>query len=290
MLTRFRCAAFTLIELLVVIAIIGLISGILLAAVQRVRGAAVAGHCANNLRHIGLALHQYHDTMRTLPPGCSYRNGSDPQPYMSWMTRLLPYLEQATLWRQALAAYKQTKFFEDPPHTSILGHYVAVFACPADYRSRVPWDYGRFQVAFTDYLGVEGTDMNRHDGVLYIDSRVRWADIADGTSNTLIAGERPPSSDHSLGWWYAAWGQLKTGSAGMVLGVRELCEHPRYEICPRGPYTFQAAIRTMCAMPSTSGASIRTGPISCSPMGQFASCATLLRLLCLLSRRVAAAK
>jgi prepilin-type N-terminal cleavage/methylation domain-containing protein/prepilin-type processing-associated H-X9-DG protein len=230
--------AFTLIELLVVIAIVGALVGLVLPAVQMVRAASHRAGCLNRLKQIGLALHAYHDAQRQLPPGCSFRNGADPQPHMSWLTRLLPHLEQASLWQESVRAYALEKFFERPPHLPILGRVVPIFTCPADDRSQSPWDYSTFRVAFTDYLGVEGIDLLHTNGVLYLDSRVRLGDVADGAANTLMAGERPPSSDHNLGWWYAGWGQAKTGSADMVLGVREVCAHPRYWRCPRGPYYF----------------------------------------------------
>jgi prepilin-type processing-associated H-X9-DG protein len=87
---------------------------------------------------------------------------------------------------------------------------------------------------------VEGTDQFRHDGLLYLDSRLRFAAIRDGTSTTLMVGERPPSADKSLGWWYAGWGQQKNGSADSVLGVQELNTSPKTQkICPPGPYDFR---------------------------------------------------
>src|SRR5437899_9205457 len=94
---RFR-AGFTLLELLVVIAIIGVLIALLIPAVQKIRAAADRLQCANNLKQIGLALHNYHSAFRILPPGCSYQGGTDPYPLMSWMTRSLPYLEQESLW------------------------------------------------------------------------------------------------------------------------------------------------------------------------------------------------
>ncbi len=230
--------ALSLVELLVVVAIVATLIALLLPAVQRVRAAAQRTACLNNLKQLGLAAHGYANSQRALPPGCSYRNGTDPQPHLTWMARLLPHLENDALWRDCVRAFEQDRFFQSPPHFPILGRFMAAFTCPADPRSQTPWAYTRFQVAFTDYLGVEGTDLTRKDGALYLDSRVALADIADGTANTLLAGERPPSADHHLGWWYAGWGQNKTGSTDSVLGVRELCRHPRYWACPHGPYEF----------------------------------------------------
>jgi hypothetical protein len=243
-----RRTAFTLVELVVVIAITAVLIGLLLPAVQKVRQAAARAGCANNLKQIGLALHHYHDIHLALPPGCSFRAGANSYPYMTWMTRLLPYLEQEPLWQRAFGAYAQAQFFEDPPHVLILGQPLPIFTCPADPRSREPWDFGVFRVAFTDYLGIEGIDLEKRDGLLYLDSRVRLIDITDGTSNTLAVGERPPSPDHNFGWWYAGWGQLKTGSADSVLGVREVCVHPRYRSCPPGPYSFQPGeVDSLCS-------------------------------------------
>lgn len=232
-------SALTLIELLVVIAIIGVLIGLLLSAVAHARLTAQKAACMNNLKLMGLALHQYHQIHQLFPPGCSYEEGADPHPYMSWITRLLPFLEEQSLWQESMHAYALANFFEDPPHQPLLGRYMSGFVCPADPYSSQPCMFGTMQVAFTDYLGVEGMDFASGDGVLYLDSRVRMADITDGLSNTVIVGERPPSSDHKLGWWYAGMGQEKTGSADLTLGVREVIISPDYSFCPRGPYRFQ---------------------------------------------------
>ena len=231
--------AFTLLELLVVIAIIALLIAILVPAVQKVRAAAQRTACLNNLKQIGLGLHHYHDAHGVLPPGCSFQNGADPFLHMSWLTRLLPHLEQEALWKQAVSAFAQERFFQKPPHLPILGYVWRAVLCPSDDRSQSAWDYGVFQVAFTDYLGVEGIDLRRRDGVLFTDSRVRLTDVTDGTTYTLAAGERPPARGHSLGWWYAGWGQEQTGSAEYILGVREIRIARKYAHCPPGPYSFR---------------------------------------------------
>jgi prepilin-type processing-associated H-X9-DG protein/prepilin-type N-terminal cleavage/methylation domain-containing protein len=244
--TRAR-PAYTLIEVLVVIAIIATLVGLLIPAVQKIRSYAQRLSCGNNLRQLGLALHQYHDAVGSLPAGCSFQQGKDPYPSMSWMTKLLPFVEQDALWEEALAAFAQNRFFETPPHFEILGHQMSLYVCPADPASASPADLIAFHVAFTDYLGVEGRDLNSKDGVLFLDSRVRFGDVTDGMSNTLLVGERPPSSDQDFGWWYAGWGQMQTGSADMTLGVRELRVHPNYTACPSGPYEFRAgSINDVC--------------------------------------------
>ncbi len=239
-------SGFTITELLVIIGIIAVLMAIVLPAVMRVRDAAARVECANNLREIGLALQQYHNEHAVFPPGCSFQNGADPQPHMGWCARILPYLEQEILWREAVQAFAQEKFFlKTPPHVGYT--VVRVFTCSSDSRTRMAHEYGTtaigstLRAAFTSYLGSEGTNQFRKDGLLFLDSRIRFPDIKDGTSNTLMVGERPPSATLTLGWWYAGWGQDKDGSAEMILGVNEINVNKVYRTtCPSGPYQFQA--------------------------------------------------
>jgi prepilin-type N-terminal cleavage/methylation domain-containing protein/prepilin-type processing-associated H-X9-DG protein len=234
--------AFTLIELLVVLAIVGVLLGLLLPAVQKVRDAAARLQCANNLHQIGLAAHNYHDTTGSLPPGMrSSAVRNQPYPFASWLTMLLPYIDQDNLWKTTVLAYQQSRLpYKNPPHIG-LSTVIPIFACPADPRSRqvqfAPID--KFNVALTSYLGVEGQNLHSRDGLLFRDSAIRFLDITDGTSNTLLAGERPASADLQFGWWYAGAGQRYTGSAEMVLGVREPNLLPVTKgSCPPGAYSY----------------------------------------------------
>src|SRR5262249_14750026 len=97
---RPRRGAFTLIELLVVIAIIAILIALLVPAVQKVRAAAARTQCINNLKNIGLALHNYHDTYKYFPTAF-YNSGAQTKwEYVSWMTRILPFVDQQPLYNQ----------------------------------------------------------------------------------------------------------------------------------------------------------------------------------------------
>jgi prepilin-type N-terminal cleavage/methylation domain-containing protein/prepilin-type processing-associated H-X9-DG protein len=227
--------AFTLVELLVVIAIIGILIGLTIPAVQMARAQAARLACANNLRQIGLALHRYHDGHRSFPPGLSYRDGLDPYPWLGWQARILPQIEQESLWRQT-----QLDFAKDPWFENHIGFKtpIPLYGCAADARTNGVANVG-FPVALTSYLGVSGVDYFGFDGVLFLDSQVRLVDITDGTSTTLLIAERPPSADTRFGWWYGGWGLRKDGVGDVVLGARELNGgHPTLLGCPSGPYEF----------------------------------------------------
>lgn len=210
---------FTLLELLVVIGILAVLAGFTLPAVQRVRDAAARTSCQNNLRQIGIGLHAYHGTEGVLPPGVRGPGGDFP--FLSWMTRILPFIEQEAVWKQAREAYGvDADFRNDPPHP--FATLMPLYACPSDPRTlQIGLAGGGLRVAFTSYLGVEGRNQTRKNGCLFLNSTIGLLDIPDGTSNTLLVGERPPSADEVFGWWYAGWGQSQDGSADMVLGVQE---------------------------------------------------------------------
>lgn len=238
-------SAFTLIELLVVIGIIAVLMGLLLSAVQKVRSAAARMQCQNAARQLGLALHNYHDARQAFPPGHRSFKNPDRMPFSGWSLSVLPFLEQPALASQADAAYKANPYPFRPAHPG-LSAVVPAFLCPADSRTLTAQTAQRTKqlVAFTSFLGVAGLDAaSTRDGVLYQDSPTRFADIADGTSNTLLLGERPPGADFQFGWWYAGAGQLVTGAADLVLGAREPNLQPVTSGSPCGPgrYPFMPA-------------------------------------------------
>ena len=135
----------------------------------------------------------YHDANHVFPPGCNSTKNNNPYPYMSWCSYLLPYVEQESLWAGETAAFAQNPNFLTPPHNEGRAEVLSVFACPAESRSGQPGQPSPSQlVGFTYYLGVEGTNYLTHDGVLYLDSRTRMADVIDGLSNTLLVGKHPP--------------------------------------------------------------------------------------------------
>jgi prepilin-type N-terminal cleavage/methylation domain-containing protein/prepilin-type processing-associated H-X9-DG protein len=191
---------FTLIELLVVIAIIGVLIGLLLPAVQKVREAAHRASCQNNLHQIGLALHGYHDARGSFPSGYRCQPEANPDytsPGWGWAALLLPHIEGDNLARQI-------NFDLPVEHSSNLAArttVVKLFVCPSD----------RFTGAFTicdarntplaqaatnSYAACHGVgpdldeELDDGNGLFFRNSQVRIADVTDGTSTTIAIGER----------------------------------------------------------------------------------------------------
>lgn len=277
-------SALTLLELLLVLAILAVLIGLLLPAVFKVRAAAARVGCSNNLKQLGLALHNYHNTHDSFPPayciggawpagrGLGYYDppfDAPPNPnlnfrygqqFFTFFTRILPQLEQDDLY--ARIDWNAWPWFQGSPGDYLNAVPLKVVQCPADARAcqlwtsdsssvaaqfapqraglpgtrsdsaasntltpqlaSSPWSSDRYAAALTSYVGVNGSNQLAYDGILHVNSRVRLIDVTDGTSNTLLLGERPTPSDLLWGWWFAEIGEWPWfGAPDLVLGVQE---------------------------------------------------------------------
>lgn len=194
--------------------------GLLLTAVQNVRAAASRIACANNLKQIGLACHLHHDHNNRLP--AAYEPDTAPNPGLTWPVRILPFLEQENLFARSLAASRlENEGFRNPPHEG-LTTVVKVYTCPTDGRLQAPITDDRgFTAAYGSYVGVFGngsgnTPDERANGTLRPMSGVRLAEITDGTSNTLLIGEKPPWGKYLSGNWYTMWAPDTVTDSGIT--------------------------------------------------------------------------
>jgi prepilin-type N-terminal cleavage/methylation domain-containing protein/prepilin-type processing-associated H-X9-DG protein len=218
-----RRRGLTLIELLIVLAIIAILVALLVPAVQRARSAMARIQCANNLKQIGLALHNYHGVYKHFPaalgdPTDAQADGPAnsvapvPSTDATWIRSILPNLEQQTAtWDKA----------------------IAVLTCPADPRAGIlcnPID----QHGYTSYLAVAGLEIYDNTGIMFADSRVRAEDVSDGLSNTLLAAERPPVMMGDL--W--GWGWWESSNAGDVQIGMQVTAWYQHTSCASSPQYF----------------------------------------------------
>ena len=214
-------AGFSLVELLVVIAIIGVLVGLLLPAVQGAREAARRNGSLSNLKQIGIALHSYHDSHRSLPAGFrststgTWPGGNNPVPESgpgwSFFAALLPYLEEASLQ----STIQLDRPITDAANKAARETMVPVFIDPGDTAARLinitdsgdpPAEANApttlCQAAVCSYAGNLGTQSYEQlpfTGVFHRNSRIRFADVTDGLSKTIAIGER--MSRHTQSSW-----------------------------------------------------------------------------------------
>lgn len=239
---------FTLIELLVVIAIIAILIALLLPAVQQAREAARRSQCKNNLKQMGLALHNYHETFGTYPPGIINNAGCTPataNQVWGWGTFLLPQLDQAPVYEQlspgqtvCSALPAATTLYPATTGVAVLQTPLPAFVCPSDTGDPINAYYGNYSKSnyvISEQIAAQNTS-------------VRIRDITDGTSNTFMMGERNLKRDP----------QGQRQSAGIVWG-----RHGNSDAANK----FRVAWRINTPNPTTSTTSPGSGDAGCARHG-----------------------
>ena len=224
---QFKNRGFTLVELLVVIAIIGVLVALLLPAVQSAREAARRTQCTNNLKQIGLALHNHHDAFRKLPAGwTAFEPGTETpspegDPGWSWAAKILPYLEEGN----TSVGIRDNIAIMDPLHDGVRLTTIPGYLCPSEPADPI-WKLMEedgsaelCELARSNYVGNFGTgeiedSPSNGNGVFFHNSRINFKQVFDGLSKTLLAGER--SSLHGGSTWL---GVITGGHEAMALIV-----------------------------------------------------------------------
>jgi len=235
-----RRFGFTLIELLVVIAIIAILIALLLPAVQQAREAARRTQCKNNLKQLGLALHNYADIFKVFPPGCVQQAPlpTDPDQNLdtnlgnwAWSSFLLPQIDQAPLFNLLnINQLTMAQAIDIPASLQAMQQPLAAFRCPSDPGPTVNTarqfigitNTTAQSTALSSYVGVNssgelrrgpGLPSGNANGVFFVNSSISFRDIPDGTSNTVMVGER---------CWqlHTTNNSSQTLNAGTVFGTR----------------------------------------------------------------------
>jgi prepilin-type N-terminal cleavage/methylation domain-containing protein len=237
-----RRRGFTLIELLVVIAIIAVLIGLLLPAVQQAREAARRAQCINNLKQLGLAIHGYHDSFNSLPPGWIGVQGGIPNTQgpsgFAWGVHLLPYLDQTPL-------YNRVNFNVpclDTANDAVRLTQLTLFRCPTDPS---PDFWSIRQVASTtvvttlptaNYVGNFGTvsyedicssppfpaAQCQGNGIFSHNSALKLRDVTDGLSNTVFAGEHKTNSQLN---WNSTWFGVAPNGEDALARILAVSDH-----------------------------------------------------------------
>lgn len=249
MISRDVKRGFTLIELLVVIAIIAVLIALLLPAVQQAREAARRSQCKNNMKQIGLAFHNYHDTLRVFPMGVSWNDAPN------WRIMLLPYLDQATLYNNLPGIKNGNGFWSHSPgsgttigygsgNDAIRNLIINVYACPSTSLPQISGAALAWYGMQPDYVGIMGTypdplgrttgqtgcagvigcasDNPCNQGLLTPFASKGIRDCTDGTSNTLLVAEQSGAvngNDRSANYLGGFYGYANTGPGSWNAGT-----------------------------------------------------------------------